>query len=106
MKQPYERNGVIVEPVVVKNGDNVTITYDGLLARSGAEHVYLHIGEGSNFTNVRDIRMEKVGDKKFKATVHVAPTSETVNFCFKDCANNWDNNYGKNYVLETPYKLY
>ncbi|MDK2934881.1 MAG: hypothetical protein PWP27_2691 [Clostridiales bacterium] len=104
MKQPYVKNGVIVDPVVVRNGDNLTITYDGLLAKSGASHVFLHIGEGENFFNVKDVRMEKVGDNKFKTTVHVQPTGKTVNFCFKDCANNWDNHYGKNYVLTTPYQ--
>ncbi|MBZ4647019.1 MAG: hypothetical protein JG777_2508 [Clostridia bacterium] len=104
MKQPYEKNGIIVDPVTVRNGDNLKITYDGLLAQAGAAHVYLHIGEGENFFNVQDVKMEKIGPNKFEATVHVQPTGETVNFCFKDCANNWDNNYGRNYVLATPYQ--
>ncbi|WHH60296.1 carbohydrate-binding protein [Petroclostridium sp. X23] len=103
-KQPYNQNGIFVNPVIVRNGDNLKITYDGLLAKSGAAHVILHIGEGENFFNVQDVRMEKIEQDKFEATVHVQPTKETVNFCFKDCANNWDNNYGKNYVLTTPYQ--
>lgn len=104
--QPYKNNGIIVDPVVVSNGDNLTVAYDGLLAKSGAEHVFLHIGEGENFFNEKDVRMEKVGTQKFETTVHVQPTGETVNFCFKDCANNWDNNNGKNYILTTPYSKY
>ena len=102
--QPYSNNGIIVDPTVVKNGDQLKIVYDGLLAKSGAEHIYVRIGEGSKFYNEQDVRMEKTGENRFQAECYVQPTSETVNFCFKDCANNWDNNNGKNYVLTTPYQ--
>lgn len=103
MDHDYEKNGILTEPSVVRNGDTVRIVYDGLLAQSGASHVYLHIGEGPKFFNAQYVQMKRVADKKFEADVHVQPTGETVNFCFKDCANNWDNNNGRNYVITTAY---
>ena len=99
----YGKNGILTDHELVRNGDNLKIIYDGLLAQSGAEHVYLHIGEGEWFFNEQYVKMNRVEDKKFEADVHVQPTGETVNFCFKDCANNWDNNHGNNYILPTAY---
>ena len=75
---------------------NVRIAYNGLLAKSGASEVYLHTGLGDNWQNVYDHRMEptQVG---FEKTIPIENTK--VNFCFKDSANNFDNNNGQNWFF-------
>jgi len=92
--------GVTVDPVPITVGEEVTILYNGLLAQSGADQVYLHCGYGSAdaWTDVKDYKMEKTDRgwvKKFKVE---NPTR--LNFCFKDSASNWDNNNGINWSFE------
>ena len=92
--------GVAVEPTPISGKDKVTILYNGLLADSGAQEVYLHVGYGDvqNWQNVSDFRMAytSVGWEK---AINVTDTSR-LNFCFKDSANNWDNNSGINWSFE------
>lgn len=94
----YLNNGVTISPSVPTVGDTVKVFYDGLLAKSGAEHVYAHVGYGSNWNNTQDYLMNKSGTG-FELNVPVSK-SDTFNICFKDCANNWDNNSGKNYSFD------
>ncbi len=39
-------------------------------------------------------------DKGFEVSIPVLK-ADKLNVCFKDCANNWDNNSGKNYIFDT-----
>lgn len=94
----YISNGIYISPAVPSVGDKVKIVYDGLLAKSGATDVFAHVGFGKNWDNVYDYRMERT-DTGFEATIPVIKP-DTLNVCFKDCANNWDNNSGKNYSFE------
>lgn len=87
------------EGVAIRNeGDSLRLVYDGLLAKSGASHVYaaVSVGDNSNWHDVRYYKMDKRGQDTFEAVI---PKSEStnVNIAFKDCANNWDNNSGMNY---------
>lgn len=94
----YFSNGVTISPTIPATGDNVKISYDGLLAKSGANHIYAHIGYGHRWEDTVDVKMTKksIG---FEASVPVKD-STTLNICFKDCANNWDNNSGMNYSFD------
>jgi len=99
----YHKNGVIVTPNVIADGDNVTVTYKGLLYNSGANHVYMHVGYGDNWDNVSDIKMEKTSNG-FVAKIPVKG-HEQLNMAFKDCAGNWDNNSGRNYRFEVQANM-
>lgn len=94
----YISNGVTIIPSTPGVGENVKLIYDGILAKSGARHVYAHIGYGSNWSSTNDFQMNKTGTG-FEAAFNL-PKTDTVNVCFKDCANNWDNNSGMNYVFD------
>ena len=91
----YEANGIHLSPAAPTPGEKVKITYDGLLAKSGAANVFARVGFGDNWSNLYDYRMERTG-AGFEAVIPVVK-SDTMNVCFKDCANNWDNNSGMNY---------
>lgn len=92
--------GITVDPMPITAGQQVTILYNGLLADSGADQVYLHMGYGlSNiWNNVQTVRMSHTG-YGWEKSVSVTDTSR-LNICFKDSANNWDNNNGVNWSFE------
>lgn len=70
------------------------VKYTGQLMDS--ENVYLHFG----YTNWSDVSEKKMRKLKtcYKAEV-VLPAETEFNFCFRDEANKWDNNYGNNYFF-------
>ena len=88
---------VKVEPEPIKPGEKVRVNYRGLLAKSGAEQVYLHAGLGEEWNEVRELEMKKTEDNTWSTELEV-DTREAVSFCFKDSANNWDNNNGENWT--------
>jgi len=94
--QPYRENGVILNRI---SDHTVTVKYDGLLAKCGADDVYTVVGFGSNsnWQNIQTIRMNRVGNT-FQADIPTVP-GDNINIAFKDSANNWDNNSGKNYTF-------
>ncbi|HOJ09001.1 MAG TPA: carbohydrate-binding protein [Clostridiales bacterium] len=94
----YLKNGLSVSPAIPSLGDKLTVQYSGLLAQSGASHIYAHVGYGSNWDNLYDYPMNRT-DKGFEVNIPVVK-SGTINVCFKDCANNWDNNSGSNYAFD------
>lgn len=94
----YMQNGVAISPSVPSVGDKVQIVYDGLLSKSGASHIYAHVGYGSGWENEQDIPMMRT-NVGFETTIPVVKP-DTFNLCFKDCANHWDNNSGKNYSFD------
>lgn len=94
----YISYGLTISPSVPSVGDKVKIIYDGLLAKNGATHVFAHVGFGSRWEHVDDYRMDKT-TTGFETTVPVI-SGDTINLCFKDCAENWDNNTGKNYSFD------
>ena len=94
----YLTNGVYVTPNQFNVGDKLRISYDGLLSKSGANHLYAHVGFGNRWNEVKDIKMNKT-TSGFEATLPITKT-EPLYVCFKDCANNWDNNSGRNYTFD------
>lgn len=92
--------GVTVAPVPVTFGENITIKYNGLLARSGAQQIYLHLGYGpaDRWEYITDIPLER-SNGSWEARFEVSDDSR-LNFCFKDGAGNWDSNNGRNWSLE------
>ncbi|MDP4182252.1 MAG: carbohydrate-binding protein [Bacillota bacterium] len=93
--QPYAENGVMLSKESLSVGDEVTITYEGLLAKSGADQIFMHIGYGDNWLE-RDFLPMENENGIFKGTVKLTHP-EVLNFSFKDSADNWDNNSTQNY---------
>ena len=77
--------------------NTVKISYTGKLFSQNCESVFIHYGFGLNWDNVNEIEMEKT-ELGFQAEIELS-SFDTLNFCFKDGNNNWDNNDGKNYVF-------
>jgi hypothetical protein len=80
--------------------NEVNIAYNGLLAKSGADQVYLHCGFGDPkyWRNVSTIKMDRSA-RGWETNIRLQ--DNTVSFCFKDSANNWDNNNGFNWTLRS-----
>jgi len=76
--------------------ERIEVRYKGLLAKAGANRVYLHCGFGSEWKNARDIAMNMDEDNTWKAMLELKDGTE-INFCFRDDAGNWDNNNGRNW---------
>lgn len=95
----YPENGISIEPHPVKKGEKVVINYEGLLAKNGADQVYLHMGYGSNdrWHDIMDVPMRH---NKEGWSCFFVPQYDTINFCFHDSANNWDNNNGCNWSIK------
>lgn len=89
--------GYSISPVPSKVGEKCEIRYQGLLAGAGADQIWLHSGYGTGtWQDIYDHRMEKVGASDWKQTIEISKAGQ-FNFCFKDSANNWDNNNGLNW---------
>lgn len=76
---------------------SVKISYTGKLFQDNSEDVYLHYGFGMYWDNVNDIKMEKT-DLGFQAEINLS-SSDSLDFCFRDGNNVWDNNNGSNYIF-------
>jgi hypothetical protein len=94
----YRNNGVTIHPSTPHAHDNAQLSYNGLLSQNGASEVYAHIGFDANWTKTHDYRMEKTS-RGYEVAIPVQ-SADTLNVAFKDCANNWDNNSGKNYTFD------
>lgn len=94
----YEDNGVVLSRKSFYSGDRLKIIYKGLLAGSGAESVYLHYGFGDGWDFSSYVQMERLSEG-FQAEIQVQE-GKSLELCFKDSANNWDNNSGSNYVYK------
>ena len=93
-------DGIEVEPTPITLGDELKVEYRGLLARSGAEAVYLHYGYGpGDWRFVQDIPMAKSPEGVWTAMVQAGERGR-FSFCFRDNADNWDNNNGRNWSYE------
>ncbi|TDX45277.1 carbohydrate-binding protein [Orenia marismortui] len=101
MQETMTHSDVVVTPTPITAGEKVTVEYNGLLNQSGANKVYLHAGVGfkDNWRDITDIEMQPKNDGNWTAQLRVN-TTDRFNFCFKDCADNWDNNHGNNWSFE------
>ncbi|MCL6635285.1 MAG: hypothetical protein K6T29_05890 [Peptococcaceae bacterium] len=93
----HER-GVHVKPLT-QDGRDITIFYNGLLHKSGAQQIYMHNGFGDpfNWHGVEEHRMQRTPEG-WKKTINVE--DNMVSFCFRDSADNWDNNNGNNWTYK------
>jgi len=94
-------DGVVVDPVPITAGEEVTILYKGALGQEGQGQVYLHYGFGrhDNWRNVSDLRMEKTG-WGWVGSVVMPEYEGRFNMCFRDDAYNWDNNNRVNWSFQ------
>jgi hypothetical protein len=90
-------NGVAINEDPIGVNHSLDIKYAGLLRNSGASDVLLHCGI-DGWKETQDVWMQRQKDGTFTAQVKAAAAHE-VNFCFKDTANNWDNNNGWNWKV-------
>ena len=94
----YAENGVIIIPAFPSTREKVEIIYDGLLVQNGASDVYAHVGFGRKWKKRSDYKMIKT-NAGFEVSVPVE-IADTLNVCFKDNANHWDNNSGIDYSFD------
>ena len=77
--------------------NTVKISYTGKFFQDNSEEVYVHYGFGNNWDNLNEIKMEKT-ELGFQTEIELI-SSETLNLCFRNSSNEWDNNDGQNYVF-------
>lgn len=82
--------------------NTVKISYIGKLFQDDSEEVFIHYGFGSNWDNLNEIKMEKT-DLGFQVEIELL-SSDTLNLCFRNSNNEWDNNNSENYIfpIEKP----
>lgn len=93
-----ENDAISWEPMPPRTDDTLNIHYRGLLKDSGAGEIFLHYGFDSWNRSINTIKMDKKADGSFSAAVK-AERAHEMNLCFKDNADNWDNNNGNNWNL-------
>lgn len=81
---------------------NIKVSYTGKFYQGNNEKVYLHYGYGKDWNNINEIEMKKT-DLGYQAELKLC-AGETLNFCFKNQNNEWDNNFGKNYIFNIEKK--
>ena len=75
----------------------VKISYTGKLFQENDEEVFVHYGFGNNWNNLNEIQMERT-ELGFQAEMELT-SDETLNLCFRNANNEWDNNDGQNYIF-------
>lgn len=101
-KNSYVDNGILISQKSLHCGDKVKVSYNGLLVKEGAQNIFLYVGFGDEWENSSLIPM-KLEEGMFSAEIDVLD-SNCLGICFKDSAENWDNNSGENYVFKISVK--
>lgn len=94
-------NSIVIELPEVRHGNRTTISYNGILSNCGADKVFLHYGY-DGWHNTETIPMKKDTRGHYNTEIKVKGHNE-MNFCFKDSADNWDNNNGTNWKVGIDY---
>lgn len=81
---------------LIENTD-VKVSYTGKFYQGNNEKVFLHYGYDKDWNNLTDIEMVKT-DLGYQAELKLIGQN-TLNFCFKNQNNEWDNNCGNNYIF-------
>lgn len=76
----------------------VKISYIGKFFEDNSDEVFIHYGFGQNWDNLNEIKMEKT-DLGFQTELELLE-SDSLNFCFRNGENVWDNNDNQNYIFE------
>ena len=77
--------------------NTVKISYTGKLFQDDSEEVFAHYGFGNNWDNLNEVKMEKT-ELGLQAEIELN-SSDTLNLCFRNSNNEWDNNDGQNYIF-------
>lgn len=77
-------------------GRTQKLIYKGSLLNGNPEDIYIHFGYGLLWENLQEIKMTKI-EEGYETTITFA-SSDSINFCFHDNNNNWDNNEAQNYI--------
>ena len=81
---------------IVENS-KLKISYVGNLYQNNSEQVFLHYGFGLQWDDVTDVKMEKT-ELGFQCEIDIKEY-ESLNLCFRNSNNEWDNNNGENYIF-------
>ena len=81
---------------IVENS-KLKISYVGRLFQNDSKEVYMHFGFGLQWDGVNDIKMEKT-ELGFQCEINI-DEAESLNLCFKNENDEWDNNDGQNYIF-------
>ena len=92
-------NAVYFDTDKLIEGRTVKLTYKGVLATPETNEIYVHYGFGLLWDNLQEAKFNKVSDDCYEAEITLI-SSDSLNFCFRDDKNNWDNNETKNYTSE------
>ena len=76
----------------------VKISYTGKFFEEGCEEVFIHYGFGDNWDYLNELKMDKT-DLGFQIELRLIE-SNSLNFCFRNGNNEWDNNNNANYIFE------
>lgn len=76
----------------------VKISYIGKFFEDNSDEVFIHYGFGPNWDHLNEIKMEKT-DLGFQTELELLE-SDSLNFCFRNGENVWDNNDNQNYIFE------
>lgn len=79
-------------------GRTAKLIYKGDLVNDGSNEIYVHYGFGLLWENLQEIKLDKVDDSTYETEVNLI-SNDSINFCFRDGNNNWDNNQTKNYSM-------
>ena len=80
----------------------IKISYTGKFFQDASTDVSIHYGFGYNWDNVNDLKMEKT-ELGFQAEIELI-SGDTFNFCFCNEKDEWDNNWGENYIFPIEKK--
>lgn len=80
----------------------VKISYTGTFFQDNSEEVYIHYGFGLLWENTNEKRMQRT-ELGFQTEIELI-NSDSLNFCFKNGKEQWDNNDAQNYIfpIEKP----
>lgn len=82
--------------------ETVIITYSGKLYREHSAQVYIVYGFGDNWDYTTELPMKET-ENGFEVTIELK-NYNTLNFCFKNDYNIWDNNNTFNYIATISQK--
>ncbi len=88
---------VYFEPEKLIEGRTVKLIYKGPLATPETEEIYVHYGFGLLWDNLQETKLDKVDDFCYETEISL-DCADSINFCFRDDKNNWDNNGTANYT--------
>ena len=96
VKDIYFNTDKLIENTKVK------VSYTGKFYQGDNNQVFIHYGYGKDWNNVNEVEMLKT-DLGYQTELELLG-GDTLNFCFKNQNNEWDNNSGKNYIfnIEKP----